>query len=310
MASLYLRYRPTDFSEMIGNELALQSLQSLLERKDRPHVFLLSGPAGTGKSTTARIIAKKLGADDIDIHEINSSNNRGIDTAREIIQQMRMTPMSGDCTVYIIEECQKTTADFQNAMLRPLEETPAHVYFILCTTDTQKLIPALKTRCTEVKFSLLKEEQLVKLLKRVIKLEELSISQEVFEEIAIASDGCPRRALVLLEQVIELDEAEQIKFIKHNHITEDDAEVIELCRALLDERSNWIAIASLLKKLSANGKLADSENVRYAVLGYMNAVLLNGKKTPRAMLALEAFSEPTYNNGKFGITLACLRTIS
>jgi len=307
--TLYTKYRPTSFHEIVGNKLAIQALKSALEKTNHSHVYLFTGPSGTGKTTTARIVANMLGADELDIKEINSSNNRGIDTAREIQQRMGLIPMSG-CTVYIIDEIQKTTSDFQNAMLKPFEDTPDYVYFILCTTDPQKLIKPLKTRCTEVKFELLSSDEISKIIIRVNDLESIGLSNNIIEEIADKSEGCPRKALVLLERIASLGtEKEQLQYIKSNILEEDDTEIIELCRALLDDKNKWNSIATILKKLNIANKLDDPEQVRYAVLGYMNAVLLNGKMNDRAIKALEAFSENTYNNGKSGITLACLSAI-
>jgi len=308
--TLYLKYRPTEFSEMLGNESTIQALESAIDKENHSHVYLFSGPPGTGKTTAARIMAVKLGASELDIREINSANSRGIDTAREITQQMRMLPMSGSCVVYILDECHRWTADFSNAMLKPLEDTPEHVYFFLCTTDPQKLIKPLKSRCTEVKFESLSVEYISKLLRRINKKEGTKVSKEHIEQIAENSEGCPRKAIVILERLIALDdEISREQYLKTCNVLEDEKEVIELCRALLNDKQGWSEIAKLVKELNANGKLDDPERVRYAVLGYMNAVLLSGKKMPRAISAMEAFSEPTYNTGKFGITLACISTI-
>jgi len=308
--NLYNKHRPQTFEEMIGNSVELESLQNELKKENHSHVFLFAGPQGTGKTTVARIVSYYLGANELDIREINSSNNRGIDTAREIIDQSRHLPMSGDIIAYIIDEVHKTTNDYQNAMLKILEDTPEHVYFFLCTTDPHKLIKPLRSRCTEIKFSLLTEQQIIKLLKRVSKKEEFSLSPDVAEGISGLSEGCPRKALVILGQIIGLDEDKQLEFIKSGATSEEDKEVIELCRTLLNEKSSWKEIARILKGLSISGKLDDSEGVRYAVLGYMNAVLTNGSKLPRAVSTIAAFSEPTYNTGKFGITIACLAAIS
>lgn len=308
--TLYNKYRPATFDDMIGNEASISALKKAITKKNHSHVYLLSGPPGTGKTTIARIMAKELGASEMDIREINSANARGIETAREIIQQIRMLSMGGGAIIYIMDECHKWTSDFQNALLKPLEDTPEHVYFFLCTTDPNKLIKAIKSRCTEIKTNALPEENITQILRRVNKLESLNISKNILESIAEKSEGSPRNALVMLEQISNADDEESIKNILKSKGSEDDPEIIELARMLLNEKNTWKDIAGLLRKLKEGGKLDDSETVRYIVLGYMNSVLISGKLIPRAAVALEAFSEPTYTTGKAGITLACINILS
>jgi len=307
--TLYQKYRPKTFEEVIGNEASIAALEKALTKKNHSHVYLLSGPPGTGKTTIARIVANRLGATDMDLKEINSANARGIETAREIIQSIRYNPQ-GKAIVFILDEFHKWTNDAQSALLKPLEDTPESVYFFLCTTDPGKLIKAVKSRCTEIKTVNLSIEKLVTLIKRINRLEELSISKNTIESIAEKAEGSPRNALVMLEQISNADSEEAIEKILDSKGNENDIEIIELARALLNEKNKWKDIAIILKKLKENGKLDDVETIRYIILGYMNSVLLNGKLIPRAVGALEAFAEPTYNTGKAGITLACLQTIS
>lgn len=308
--TLYQKYRPKDFSEFIGNEFTLKALDNALKKKNHAHTYLFIGESGTGKTTAARIMASRLGAGDLDVIEINSSNNRGIDTAREIISQMKVLPVAGDNKVFILDEVQKTTADFQEAILKALEDTPEYVYFFLCTTDAQKLIKPLKTRCTQVEFSSLTSVQLFSLLSRVCKLENANIQNSILTGIAEKADGCPRAALVLLERVLALTTEDEMKKYLESVVLADetDTEVIDLCRALL-KKENWNVIASILKGLEEKKLLDNPEKVRYTVLNYMNAVLLTGKENAAAMVALDAFSQNTFDTGKAGITLACLKTI-
>ena len=141
---LYNKYRPQTPEEIYGNDLAIKSIRSELNKG--AHVFLLTGPGGCGKTTTARVFARQLGADELSIHELNSSENRGIDSVREIMEQIRYTPLDGGKTVYILDEMHQQTSASQNALLKVLEECPEHCYFFLCTTNPEKLIQPLKTR--------------------------------------------------------------------------------------------------------------------------------------------------------------------
>ena len=161
---LYRKYRPSTLDEMVGNEATIKSLKAELENGS--HVFLMTGPAGCGKTTLARIMAKEVNAGPLSIHEINSAENRGIDTAREIMEQMRYNPSDGDAIVWILDEMHQITSAGQNALLKALEDTPEHCYFFLCTTDPQKLIAPLKTRCSIINVKPLTNEEMTYLLKR------------------------------------------------------------------------------------------------------------------------------------------------
>jgi DNA polymerase-3 subunit gamma/tau len=299
---------------MIGNESAIASLQKSITKKNHSHVYLLSGPKGCGKTSLARIMATTiLGANDIDIREINSGSNRGIDTAREIISQIRYNPQ-GNATVFILDEVHGFSNDFARAILKPLEDVPEKVYFFLCTTDKEKVAKlekgALLSRCTQINLKALSIEELSLVISRVCKLEKSKLSNEIIEMIADKAEGSPRNALVILESVLGFDdEEEQAKYLSTASIDQEDAEIIELARALLNEKNNWPMIAKILKKLKESNKLDEPETVRYIVLGYMSAVLLNGSINKRAIAALEAFSEPTYSTGKNGIILASISTI-
>jgi DNA polymerase-3 subunit gamma/tau len=310
MSSLYVRYRPTTFEEMVGNESAIQSLQKSITKKNHSHVYLLSGPSGCGKTTVARIMASTvLEADNFDIYEVNSSSDRGIDTAREIIENLRYPP-NGRAKVYILDEAHKLNNNFMNAMLKSLEDISEYNYFFICTTEPAKIITTIRNRCTEIKFKSLKIEELSEVVNRVLKLEKVKLSKEVIEGIAEKAEGSPRKSLVILQSIIDIeDEEDQLKYLSSNADNEEDAEIIELARALLSEKNQWKDIAKILKKLKENNKLDEPETVRYIILGYMSAVLLNGAMNKRAISALEAFSEPTYNTGKNGIILASISTI-
>lgn len=302
--SLYQRVRPVNFADMIGSEGEIKSFEAAITSPDPPHAFLLSGPSGCGKTTAARIAASLLGADEMSITEINSSNNRGIDTAREIQSQMHYLPASGTSRVYIIDEVHMATRDWQNAMLKPLEDIPKHVYFFLCTTDPQKLIPAVKTRLTPVKLSSVNKKDLFRFIRKVNKDEGSNVSNDVLKELALVAEGSPRTALVLLEKISGMDEEAAYKILEKGG-EEENQEVIDLCRALLSKKAVWGDVSAILKGLSDT----DPEKIRRAVLGYANSVLLKSSNE-RAAAIIEAFSEPFYDTGKAGVTLACFDSIN
>lgn len=296
---LYRKYRPSNFDEIIGNESAIKSLKK--ELKNGSHVFLFTGPAGCGKTTLARIVAKEVGAGELSIREINSAENRGIDTAREILQQMNFMPTDGNASVWILDEMHMITSAGQNALLKALEEVPESVYFLLCTTDPQKLIAPLKTRCSVVNVKPLNDEEMKILLKRVVKSEDKKMGSEVYEKIIELANGGSRKALKLLAKVLYLDSNEErLESLKSEDVSEDK-DAIELCRALLG-KTNFNSCMKLVSTID----VSEPERVRMLVLSYMNSVLTKGFNE-RAAAAMQAFGQnTTFNNGKFQITIALL----
>ena len=296
---LYRKYRPSNFDEIIGNESAIKSLKK--ELKNGSHVFLFTGPAGCGKTTLARIVAKEVGAGDLSIREINSAENRGIDTAREILQQMNFMPTDGNASVWILDEMHTITSAGQNALLKALEEVPESVYFLLCTTDPQKLIAPLKTRCSVVNVKPLNDEEMKILLKRVVKSEERKMGSEIYEKIIELANGGSRKALKLLAKVLYLDSNEErLESLKSEDVSEDK-DAIELCRALLG-KTNFNSCMKLVSTID----VSEPERVRMLVLSYMNSVLMKGYNA-KAAAAMQAFGQnTTFNNGKFQITIALL----
>jgi len=189
------------------------------------------------------------------------------------------------------------TGDAQAALLKALEDTPPHVYYILCTTEPQKLLPTIRGRCSQFQVTTLDERQIRSLLRGVVKAEGESLAREVYNQIAQDCLGHPRNALQILAQVLSVDEDRRLEIAQK--AAETQSEIIELCRALIGG-APWKKVASILKGLSKE----DPESVRRSVLGYCQAVLLSGRND-RAAATMEEFFEPFYNTGRPGLTLAC-----
>ena len=297
---LYRKYRPESLDDMVGNEATIKSLQKELENGS--HVFLMTGPAGCGKTTLARIMAKQVGAGPLSIKEINSAENRGIDTAREVMEQMRFNPSDGDALVWIFDECHQWLNPVQNAFLKALEDTPTHCYFFLCTTDPQKLIAPLKTRCSIINVKPLSDDEMMYLLKRTARAEKIKIGNEVYERICEIAQGGSRKGLKLLAKVLYLDtDEERLEVLKAGEDIETP-ESKELCLALT-KKTNLKTLLSLLKNIDTT----DPERVRQNVMGYMNSCILRGSVTGEIVATLQAFSSAdTYRNGKVALTVALL----
>jgi DNA polymerase-3 subunit gamma/tau len=300
--SLYIDHRPGTFKAVEGNEAAKQSLLQMLKQKF-PNVVLFHGESGCGKTTLARIVASKLGCptDSPDFIEINASNNRGIEFFREQVASMRIKPFAGKRKIYILDEAHKLTNDAMNCLLKPCEDTPSHVYIFICTTEPNKLIKAILTRCTKIECKPLGEDDLMSVMNRVCKRIKEKVDKEVLELIAENSEGSSREALTKLELVVGLDKSKQIEIAESTLAISN--ECIELCQHMMSKNSkNWKKMAKILKGLDG-----DPEGIRRQVLGYANACLLNGSM--KAYCILDAFREPFFNTGKPGLTLACFEAL-
>ncbi len=295
---LHTDYRPKSFDEILGNKSTIASLKSIYGREsDWPHAVLIQGPKGCGKTTIARIIADLLGCRGNDFVEINSSNDRGIATARTIQEGARFKPVMGKSRVYLLDEVHMTTADFQNAMLKPLEDAPAHAYFLLCTTDPSRLIPALRSRCHTFEVQYLKDREIIVLLQGVLNKEKIDVPMEIVKKIADASDGCPRDALKILDQVVDMDPSEMSDAI--SSFAYYEKQVLDLYNSLM-KKDPWKRISSLLGEID----LSNPESARRAMIGLAAANMLRGQEDIRAALVYEAFKEPFYNNGKAGFVFS------
>lgn len=301
---LHNKFRPKSFDDVIGNDVTKSALKALLSReKGRPHSFLLYGSKGTGKTTIARIIANSVACHDYDLTEMNFSNTRGIDTSRELIEVADYVPRYGKSRVWIFDEFHKCTNDAQNSLLKLLEEPPKHGYYILCTTDPQKIISTIRDRCYSFQTELLSEDRLLELIDRVLKAEGKELPEKIKEHVASKADGSARSCLVMLDKIIDVPESDLSDI--SNIIDEEESEIKQLCQYFLKKNKlQWKGIASILKKINR-----EPETIRHAILAYMNVVLLNSEN-PQAALIIDCFKDPFYNSGKAGLTLACYEVLA
>lgn len=301
--SLYHKYRPNTLEEIYGNESIVESLKTLLN-KDKskiPHAFLFHGVSGCGKTTLGRIIAKELDCKGSDFREVDSADFRGIDTIREIRKQAQFRPLEGNCKVWILDEVHQLSRDAQSALLKALEDTPKHVYFILCTTDPQKLIDTIKGRCSQYQVNPLTEKQMLKLLRRVVKAEDERLEKKVYDQIVQDSLGQSRDALQILDQVLGTDPDKRLEVAQRS--AEIQSQSIELCRALI-QGSPWKKVANILSGL----KDQEPETIRRQVLGYCSSVLLKEENNIAGCI-MEEMIEPFFQTGFPGLVFACYSVV-
>ncbi len=294
---LYQKYRPKRLKDVHGQSAAVNALQSIMASKHGTNPILFTGPSGSGKTTLARIYKNHIGCSDMDFVELNAANFKGIDTVRDIIRDMNLSPMKGPVRMWLIDECHKMTNDAQNAFLKSLEDVPSHVRFCLATTDSPKLLKTLVSRCHKVQTKLLAAEDLKKVLKRVMDKESVTLDKEVIDKIIDCSEGSARQAIVLLETVASVKGKDaQLACIEE---PEAKQQAIDLVRALMKVGAKWIEISKMLKKIDE-----DPEMIRRLVLSYASSVILNSGH-PRAYLVLTAFRDNFFDCGKAGLIAAC-----
>lgn len=283
MSSLYRKYRPQVFADLIGQDHIRQVLQNALRQDKLSHAYLFSGPRGTGKTTTARLLARGANCPNrkenidpcnkcpicleitesraVDIIEIDAASNRGIDEIRDLREKIALSPMRAKFKVYIIDEVHMLTKEAFNALLKTLEEPPAHAILILATTELHRVPETIVSRCQRYHFHPASPDELVKLLKTIAKKEKILIDGEGLGLIALRAEGSYRDALTLLgslgssegeltseriRQLIGLPPRETIEGLVRSIRASDSGALITQVRDLLVAGDDLLVVIKML----------------------------------------------------------------
>lgn len=272
--TLYRKYRPSNFDEVIGQDIIIRTIKNEIKNNKLNHAYIFSGPRGTGKTSTAKIIAKTINCENpenltpcnkcvnctlinnrqsIDIIEIDAASNNGVDEIRELRNNVNLVPSSGKYKIYIIDEVHMLSIGAFNALLKTLEEPPAHVIFILATTEIHKIPNTILSRCQKFDFNKISVNKIKERLEYIIKQEKIKIDDEAIIEIARLADGGMRDALSILDQVLSYsDDNITVSSIHEINGTIPQYELKELIEKISEKQ--YTDIFEIIDKYDNNGK--------------------------------------------------------
>ncbi len=286
--ALHTKYRPRRFSDVIGQDAVVTSLTKVIERRGS-QAFLFSGPAGTGKTTLARISARSLGSEQKDTLEIDGATYTGIDAMRQIQETLQYKPFGdGNGRAIIIDECHRISKQAWDSLLKSIEKPPPHVVWFFCTTEPSKVPDTIKTRCTSFTLKPVSDDGLLSILQKVCTKEVIKLTDSIRDLIIREAHGSPRQLLVNLELCRDVSDRKAAADILRTALETDTT--IELCRFLV-QGGSWTKATAIISRLEDE----NPESVRYVVCNYIATVLKNAgsdKEACRLLRVLQAFSGP------------------
>jgi len=269
---LYRKYRPATFADVVGQDHVVKTLESQIKLGTIAHAYLFAGTRGIGKTSIARIFARELGTSSNDIYEIDAASNNSVDEMRELNESVHTLPFDSTYKIYILDEVHMLSKSAANALLKTLEEPPAHVIFILATTETHKIPETVLSRCQVYTFKKPNQEVLKKVVLSISKKEGFTIPDSSADLVALLGDGSFRDTLGTLQKVLSSS--------KDKKISEDEVLLVTGApqTTLVNELVSAIVYKKLTEALSIVKKVSN-QNVDMAVLlklllAKMRAVLL------------------------------------
>ena len=289
MGDLHTTYRPKTFDEVVGQDAVVKSVKRVLEQK-QSRAFIFIGPAGTGKTTLARIIASEVGCDRKNLTEVDAGQYSGVDDMRGLTESAQYSGMGSSSIKFnILDEVQMLSKSAWNSLLKIVEEPPPHLWWAFCTTEATKIPQTIKTRCVQYTLQPVESDLIYNLLRKVAKKEGLKTSEDVLSIISEKCDGSVRQALTGLALCGACtSRKEAAKLLRE---ADSAPEAIHLCRALAKGGLNWASAMKLVEPI----KDMKGEGIRMTVVGYFTTMLLgatSNDQAARGLAVLSAFSDP------------------
>ncbi len=217
--TLYRAYRPSKFSEVRGQEQVTDVLKAAIKNKKIAHAYLFAGSRGTGKTSVARILARELGVSDSDLYEIDAASNTGVDHIRELREGVHVMPFESPYKLYIIDEAHMLSRNAWNAFLKTLEEPPAHVIFVMATTERDKVPDTIQSRCEIYFFKQPTREILSDMITDVAKSEGYSLERSAADLVALLAEGSFRDSLSILQKVLTVTKDKKVDVAEVEMVT-------------------------------------------------------------------------------------------
>jgi DNA polymerase-3 subunit gamma/tau len=297
MKEMINKYRPQNWGEVVGQRAACETIRSAIANKTS-RAFLLTGDSGLGKTTIARLIAKQLGIDleSSGWREHDSAMKPGVDDVRELKELIQYAPLGGNGNqVVCMDEAHMLSKNSWNGLLKSVEEPPPGVYWVICTTEPNKVPKAIRTRCLEFQLAPVRDNDLGKLLRRVDDAEGSKLDSEVWDMLLEYAEGSPRQLLSGFAKVCGLKSVDDAEVVLQTLSAEGKEEVIDFCRAL-QKGANWKGLMHVLAKMEN----PNAEGIRLVVCAYFSKVAMgktNIRDAGNSLALLTAFSEPYPTSG-------------
>lgn len=289
---LYRKYRPSSFSEIIGQKVVVDMLKKSIIEDKISHAYIFTGPRGTGKTSTAKILAKTLNCTNVkdgeacgkcqnclsfenspDIIEIDAASNNGVDEIRELRNNVNLAPAESKYKVYIIDEVHMLSTGAFNALLKTLEEPPSHVVFILATTEIYKVPVTILSRCQRLDFKKIDKKDMIEHLEMVCSKENIKYTPDSLDEIYHLSDGCMRDALSILDQISKVNNEITLDLLLKNYDIISDKEIKDLVDATF--ANDITKVISKIEKFEDSG--ANAQKIIKKIIDYLERIAVDIK---------------------------------